>query len=89
MVTWTTREESDCQYRHELQLHKRPPPTAGPRHKGKKAKGLNKKTKAACKARDTQTEAAGRAKEGEGGGVYSTRVQQGSSPPCTRLQSKQ
>ena len=67
MVTRTTREEDERQYKQELQLHKRGLPAAGRGRKGKKEKGLSKKTRAACKAGNKQSRDADRAEEVEGG----------------------
>ena len=66
VVTRTTREEDERQYRQTLQPHKRGLPAAGKWRKGKKGKGLSKRTKAACRAGDEQSRNADRAEEEEG-----------------------
>ena len=66
MATRTTKEENERQYRRTLRPHKRGLPAAGKGRKGKKGKGLSKRTKAACRAGDEQSRDAVRAEEAEG-----------------------
>ena len=66
VATRTTREENESQYGQALRPHKRGLPAAGKGRKGKKGKGLSKRTKAACRAGDGWSRDAVREEEAEG-----------------------